>query len=957
MFALSKGQILRYFLLPEILPNIRKLFGGGFGHVAFFIAHIYRAARLLPAFHPYLNPDNVGRFGIRHVIAEAANNLKLRRGNLDQILIFFTILLGIVILFMQVAMLLLGVLFVSNANAAIGTAIPIDFFDYFKLNPASLATHDIAYVLMDMVFGVPDLFNSCVTQGAKGVVCFQDAGGNNMISGFKGSGIPYGTASTQYDRTINVGAYPFPTPFHQALHSMMQFYSIGLLIIAMLIFLYFIIAVVAETAQEGTPFGRRFNKVWAPLRMVIALGLLIPMANGLNAAQYIVLYSAKFGSNFATNGWTLFYNNAVSGTVTLLGDKKNLVATPKAMQVNTLTEFFTILATCIRTEKIRDPKHDVNAWLVKPDPNIADAVTPAFNFNGTSFTQALAFFENRDMLIVFGKNYTKPGVGGGSPTQSGEHSDYQGGIEPTCGSVVLPVPTVNKTQSPGAWLITEAYYDQFLETLWAEAWNTGGFDTTNTTPTMIFEIGSNLAVNYMSDGYAAAGIPHQSLPYPTTKELLDIRDNYQTIVDDALADGVAEQIANGDWSDDLKALGWGGAAIWYNKIAQLNGGLVAASYKIPYVKDYPKAMENVLELRKKNSASISGYERFNPVLAKQDTVQNADSGELAEQKALYQAQVMWKDTYEKSTTNPLIDTIKAVFGLDGLFNMVDNADTHPLAQLTAIGKSLVESSIRNVGLGFGASAVGGVISALPLGGAVGGAMSVVGSFVSTIGLIGLGVGFVLFYIIPLLPFIYYFFAVGGWIKGIFEAMVGVPLWALAHIRIDGEGLPGDAAMNGYYLIFEIFLRPILIVFGLLGSIVIFAAQVKVLNEIWSLVTSNLSGVDTTSAKATGKGLTGAVEFIRGAVDQFFFTVIYAIVVYLLAMASFKMINLVPNHILRWMGASVQTFGDQSGDPADNLVRNTMLGSSLVTQNIGGAAKGVGAGAGNTLKQLAGRGGE
>ena len=62
----------------------------------------------------------------------------------------------------------------------------------------------------------------------------------------------------------------------------------------------------------------------------------------------------------------------------------------------------------------------------------------------------------------------------------------------------------------------------------------------------------------------------------------------------------------------------------------------------------------------------------------------------------------------------------------------------------------------------------------------------------------------LFYIIPFMPFIYFFFAVGTWVKAIFEAMVGVPLWALAHIRIDGQGLPGDAAMNGYYLLLEIF---------------------------------------------------------------------------------------------------------------------------------------------------------
>ena len=97
----------------------------------------------------------------------------------------------------------------------------------------------------------------------------------------------------------------FPWPFHDALHALYEFYSIGLLVIAMFIVLYFVVVIVAETAQTGVPFGKRFNTVWAPLRLVIAIGLLVPIGYGLNSAQYIVLYAAKYGSNFATNGWLI----------------------------------------------------------------------------------------------------------------------------------------------------------------------------------------------------------------------------------------------------------------------------------------------------------------------------------------------------------------------------------------------------------------------------------------------------------------------------------------------------------------------------------------------------------------------------------------------------------------------------------------------------------------------------
>jgi hypothetical protein len=227
------------------------------------------------------------------------------------------------------------------------------------------------------------------------------------------------------------------------------------------------------------------------------------------------------------------------------------------------------------------------------------------------------------------------------------------------------------------------------------------------------------------------------------------------------------------------------------------------------------------------------------------------------------------------------------------------------------------------------------------------------------------IGFMLFYVLPFMPFLYFFFAVGGWIKGLFEAMVGVPLWALAHMRIDGEGLPGDAAISGYFLIFEIFLRPILIVFGLLASVVIFAAMVKVLNEIFYLVVVNLAGHDENSRTICGQigngGAAGgnagntsgpgssSVGFFRGPIDELFFTVLYAIIVYMIGMSCFKLIDLVPNNLLRYMNVNVATFNDQASDPAQGLMFKLSAGTRVVSgqvMSIGGDAAGA---VGNTAK--------
>jgi len=213
-------------------------------------------------------------------------------------------------------------------------------------------------------------------------------------------------------------------------------------------------------------------------------------------------------------------------------------------------------------------------------------------------------------------------------------------------------------------------------------------------------------------------------------------------------------------------------------------------------------------------------------------------------------------------------------------------------------------------------------------------------------------GFVLFYVVPFMPFVYFFFALGGWVKGIFEAMVGVPLWIVAHLSLDGDGLMGDDAEGGYFMVFEIFIRPILIVFGLIASIVIFASLVKVLNEIFYLVIANMSGhdpIDSTTcfkspdaASDTSGGKTGT-DFMRGTIDEFFYTIVYAIVVYMIGLSCFKLIDLIPNNILRWMGAGVKSFNDLRGDSAEDMLSTLTVGGGALGSQIGevaGSAEGA-----------------
>ena len=907
MMKVTAKQFLGITLMPRILPQIRTLFGSGFGHVAFYIAQIFAAARLLPANHPYLNYQNMGRYGVVLVLLEASRNLRFTRNNIDQITIFALVLVGGSLLLAQ--LFLLGMsLFMHTAHAA----IPFSLANFF-ITP--IPDNDIAFVLLDRVFGVPGLYNSCVATGA--LPCLN----SNVVEG------------------------PFPFPYHTAFQDMLMFYSIGVAVIGLLIFMYYIVAIAVETAQTGTPFGRRFNHVWAPIRMVVALALLIPMSMGFNGAQMLTLYMAKWGSSLATNGWSEFVNvlvtasapQALLATYDTTGAVVNtrLVADPQKPKPNELLRYYTVLATCYQIYKLKK-NITIEAYLVR------NTGAPLYTtLLANNWAAALAFFNNGPVVIVFGEQ------------NNTLHSGYPGAIRPYCGKITFSPTDLTETASV---TLQSGYYEAFIRDPWRNIDQTVALALTPPAapPPLPAPSGQpqaffyDAATNIIGLG-AVANSPNSMAPndYARNHILGWWDDRLTTIISTA----VAAMLADPDWLLALNDLGWGGAAIWYNKIAQLNGALISGVSNLPTVTAWPEVMEFVSEEKSKKDKNILAATAYLPYLSdgKRINFDDAADGPIAE--VLNDAYTVWHAlfyteyngvsgaTNVASSKNIFVDIVNGFFGTQGLYNMRTNTDVHPLAQLVTMGKYLLTTAIRNLAIGAGGSALAAPLTQMLTASDVPPVVikAIAGMF-TTIGMMTISIGFILYYVIPFMPFIYFFFQVGGWVKAVFEAMVGLPLWALAHIRIDGNGLPGDVAMSGYFLIFEIFLRPILTIFGLVGAISIFAAQVQVLNSIFELVVSNVTGFDTAGAAGVPTREVGAMAFVRGGIDQLFYTVIYVIIVYMMAQASFKLIYLIPNNMLRWMGSSVDGFGEIAKDAPDHLISTVYGSSQVITGQIHGGTK-------------------
>lgn len=874
--AVTTGKVLRYAALPGIIPRFQQLFRSGFFHTASLTALIFQSVRLLPAGHPYLNPANFGRFGIRHVIAEASRHLVFSTRNIDQIIVFFTILTGFVLLGLQFLLLILALL----QQPALAFADLTDWLATPSANTPFGPEQDIAMILLDLVFGTQNIFNSCISNA--GVVCVDNY--NNPVGFDPG------------------GAYPFP--IHIALRQIFFFYSWGIFMVGVLLILYFVITIIGETIVSGTPFGQRYNHAWVPIRLIVFFALLAPLGGlngGYNAAQIITFWTAKWGSNFATNAWGRF-NDMLA--VSYLGDINNLIALPNIPQVGPLVQFFHVAKMCQMAE-MAIHGNDIQAYLVREN-NSAIPGNPYADFMATGFGAAQAFTQNGTLYIRFGKL---------DPANSG---NYKGGVNPLCGEVSMSIGDIYE---PGSRAIMEAYYEN-LQDMW---------DNPNIVTTMECMLRRILPTqvdpvcnNWPGRPYAIA----QTFFF-NVMVALDIQNGIDA--------EIAALDALGNRNPWVLQKGWAGAAIWYNSIAKMNGAVTAAVFNVPKTKLYPFVMEKIVAQRKALSADVSGPWRFDPLLADNHLADLPRQGDQYIAAALYAAYTFWEnDGYAAGTANAdvgtgslVLDAINIVFGTSGMFEMRRNTETHPLAQLSSIGRGLIEATIRN--LLFAGAAQG--LSKI-FGGTLGEIAQAGSTFVVAVSRMLLVMGVILFYVLPFLPFIYFFFAVSSWVKSIFEAVVGMPLWALAHIRIDGEGLPGQGASNGYFLLLEVFLRPVLIVTGLIAAMSMFSATVFVLNNIFDLVVANMTGYDKT-CELLGCGPT-MVEFYRGPIDELFFTAVYVIIAYLLGNSSFKLIDEVPSHVMRWAGISIQTLQEGEGEAAAQFTGQIYKGTStVVSQATGG----------------------
>ena len=224
------------------------------------------------------------------------------------------------------------------------------------------------------------------------------------------------------------------------------------------------------------------------------------------------------------------------------------------------------------------------------------------NGNHLQWSDALKFYSNQDIIIRFGDDgdYTDP-VGAESGIQTAPNNVYRdetAGVAPLCGELTIHTTDLtgvgagNGGASSGTAIAEEGYYNLIITM----------FNDPDLT-----RYGTRAACLKISPK-PAAGVPiNNQCTYPQ----MGAGDNLNQLPNDAwnqnevsLYAAQVNTFVNQAYTSVLKSTtfsltpqmlsyGWGGAGIWYNKLAEWNGSLMDATRMIPTVSRMPVVMEKL----------------------------------------------------------------------------------------------------------------------------------------------------------------------------------------------------------------------------------------------------------------------------------------------------------------------------------------------------------------------------
>lgn len=200
-------------------------------------------------------------------------------------------------------------------------------------------------------------------------------------------------------------------------------------------------------------------------------------------------------------------------------------------------------------------------------------------------------------------------------------------------------------------------------------------------------------------------------------------------------------------------------------------------------------------------------------------------------------------------------------------------------------------------------------------------------------------GGMLLYYFPMVPFMIYAFGVMGWFFGVIEGMVAAPIVGIGIMHPDGHEVFGKGE-QAIMLLLNMFLRPSLMVFGLVISIMLVYISVWIINSGVNNAINEINTVATSWADMqTGMG-------------YFMVPIVYVVIIFNVTNKCFTMIYILPDKVTRWLSGGMQ---ESLGSDMGGMVESVKGGASAGMSSYGSAIGQGGGGHAGERKEGAGGG--
>ncbi|AOG02942.1 DotA/TraY family protein [Bosea sp. RAC05] len=659
-------------------------------------------------------------------------------------------------------------------------------------------------------------------------------------------------------------AGPVSTPdigvqaFHTAIKNGFMAFSGTLLFIGSAMTGWHILKGLVASAKEGKALGSNYHEVWAPMRVVLGFGMLVPAVKGLCAAQILVLYLIAWGGNIANFVWAPYIDTVTVGTLpgaqaaaqdtVKMGNQANATAAVKAVFEKTL---------CAEVVNIGNQRLGIqNAQISLP---------PAWK--DPSYWQI----------------------------QKSQDMDFG----PVCGKISLNLTTDRDTPERQN---EQRMLDAKKEAITQIVNNEG-----------LRNFANQAAQTYFTTQGSGQGAARMFSDQGTANEKMELfkqaREGYITAVTNSVMQALNSSDPNN--SNEIRQLreqakkdGWAASGVYFLTLARVQARVYAAA-------------SEGLQIGQVSPTRTNGQSAF---------IADALSGTKENPGAMIQFDAWWDGNMREITTsnssmsqasqavsetssNPVSYVLNQVFG--GLANAYNKRSDstqlviNPMGDMISYGNGLLVSS--QVALVSGAAMAGAIEGgekqaigkvANFFSGAISmvkGAFGFLTPFLTMVILAILAAGALHAFVIPMIPYIMTVFFVAGMLTLVVEGLAAAPLWAFFHIRMDGQEFVDNVQKPGYMVAFNLILRPVLMIFGVVLSYIVFGAMLWFVNYTFIPASNALS-------QSSSIGIIGMLIMI----------VLMSYLDFQIAIRSFQLITDIPERVSRWFGQG----GDRLGDDHD-----------------------------------------